>query len=217
MWFEPEQLEGRGSRFSSAIEFVLPLDDDGLEDDEIVRAEVASIQEDLEHGVLKPFKTSVGRGASGAALGLVLEGVADIGGVYGGLQAILHAWRAIRRRAGDVTMSHGALKALVLNDLLIKRPDLGFEDVLVAAEGEVRGPLDPPELSHTGIDVTTFVLCTRSNAESWCYLVTPTGKVLHFNEGGPLPDELLWFNLGILPNGEAKPSDAPMLGDCEAT
>ena len=215
MSFKPEQLEGRGSRFSSSIEFVLPFSEEDLEDDELVGNEVASIQKDLEVGVLEPFKTGVGRGASGPALGLVLEGIADVGGVYGGLQAILHAWRVIRRRAGDVTMSHGALKALVLNDLLIKRPDLDFEDVLVAAEGEVRGPLDPSELSHTGIDLTTFVLCTRSNSESWCYLVTSTGKVLHFNEGGPLPQNLLWNNLGILPNGEAKHTDAPMLGDCE--
>lgn len=214
MWFEPSDLDESGSRFTSAVEFVVPCPEDP-EIDEFVETEASAAQEDLDVGTLRTFETSMGRGASGPALGIALEGLVYVGGAYAGLQVIYRAWQVIRRRFDTTLLSQGAMKALVLYDLLAKRPALDAEDVVVAAQSEVIGPLGPHELCHTGIDPTVLILCTQANTESWYYLVDPRGKVLHCSQGGPLGSEFLFYNTGMLPDWDGESPTGRMLGDQE--
>ena len=200
--FNHEDLQRPGSRFADRVEFVVPppheIDIDFPPDDprpgEVIAETIDGLRSALGEGDFDGFDTGVGRGASGPGLAFaLLEGAAIAGGAVGFGHYVWRATSWLREKFGSVTLSHGALKALVVYDVHRRRPDLDDGQVLVVGMTEVGYALEPPELNHTGVDMTTIVLATPDNTESWCYLVLPDGKILHDSHGGPLPAAVALF------------------------
>ncbi|MFT7475362.1 MAG: hypothetical protein ACI81L_002300 [Verrucomicrobiales bacterium] len=204
--FTTEMYEEPGSRFTDRVEFVVGI----FGDEEAVPSTRALI--DGSPFSLSSFETSEGRGAEGLAVGAALNLLMDGGAIYGGGQAAYMAWRWLREKFGEkVMLSHGAARKLIEFDILRKNPELTESDLVLIFFAETSDSVS--ELNHTGLDMFSAVLCTRTNTQSWSYLVSSMGKVLHDGAAGPLPKSNLYSVEGVEVDWDLEDPESRELGD----
>lgn len=172
-----------GSRLVDRVEFVF-----GTEHPDQVLDE---LQDEFKGARVGAYRGGLGRGAEGPALVLhvldvttdVLSGVVSWATAGAGAVAV---WKRLVTKKGPPTLSLGALKLLCAVDLSGRVSKMkGIQCVYAGDIGRGRDH----DLGHTGED--TFMVMFERRDESWIYIVSSKGEVVHRSTGKYVPNQLL--------------------------
>ena len=207
-WYDRWDAQSPGSRFTEKIEFVIGVGDfssvvegegqveweDGFA--HLSKRVLADLSAEFPDLPVRVFDTSHGRGASGDALGIVLDILTAPDGLVGTTLLVKKAYDLLVANREGPTVSLGAAKHLCLADLLQHDTTLDPDKIRTLLVTEASPPGPPSELDHTGLDMFTVLFGDSENTRSWLYLIDCGGKILHRSEGEAIPEWTLWFMSG---------------------
>jgi hypothetical protein len=182
--YDWDEFDAPRSRFTNKLVFVVDARDPAGGDSvtSAQRDEVVAEARGPGDVVIAPFDAAIGRGASGSALGLLVELGVNVSATAL-TAAVVAVWKRIRHR--KPIMSVGALRYLCLADLLGRLGTDSADDVVTVVACDTSGPR-PSELNPVDIEPVLVVFADQLNTRSWVYLVSPRGHILSFHEGEPI-------------------------------
>lgn len=192
----------QGSRLTRRIEFIMTcgeLDEDFKEHYESLSATTEEITNSVPGATVELFETSHGRGASGAAIGLIVSLIGAPGGLYATVQVVRRIFQRLRKNGEHPCLSLGAATHLCIADVFAKNRSLRPEEiyVLLAIEsGSAEYPYEGMALDqhiYAGDELFLVVIADTRNTRSWLYLVDTHGGILHYSIGKPLPAGVLFY------------------------